>query len=248
MGVATTCKLLGVIEQATGGDEAPSHVAGAGPAGEEAAGAAGEILELGAGRRRYKLTRDPSGLAAFLDGCRKHKLTWPDWDKPHAIGEATVAARQAIASIGRVSGIPTKANGYVCEYVARKLVVGQLVAAARKGCYVDWSAVPLTALRAAAPDEYDLAASLPTAWTAGEASAFMFDRPDWGIFISMFACLFKEVTDHYAGADQAVLVEACGSANLGATAQLQRTRVGCAPRPLDVVRLLAEAASLSARS
>ena len=179
-------------------------------------------------------------MAAYLAACREQpQLDWPtNWGEPGAIGQAAAKARHTMVSIGRLCGFPSRSGGYVCEYVVRKLLVAQLVLAAGQGSHVDWDATPLAVLREVAPDESEFLQSLPAAWSASEASAFMFGRPDWGIFISMFGCLFKEVADQYPVAVHGQIEEACGSVHLRTKAELHRTRTSCAPRPAEAVRLV----------
>ena len=41
-------------------------------------------------------------------------------------------------------------------------------------------------------DLSDFLKTFPETWSAADVTNFIFGRPDWGIFVSLFACLLKD--------------------------------------------------------
>ena len=71
-------------------------------------------------------------------------------------------------------------------------MLGQLSASAPRG--VDWSQVPMDMLVRMSPDQGGHLSSFPAGWSAAQVSRYSTERDDWGVFVSMFACLWGAVT------------------------------------------------------
>lgn len=219
MGVAAVCRLFGVLTpDDDDGESNPDH-----------------HVRLGIKLRRYRFTRDSRELEVFLQACRRAPLCWPE--QARGLANLATAARQVVLAVGRATAaLQTRVDGYVADFLVRKLVLHRLVAEARAQRYIDWSATSLEQVRLVSADSSDALGSLPSKWTAADASWFFFDRPDWGCLISMFACLWKEVSE--AGLGQfAALVSACESDDFPLAVQSLSESLGVVPRPLAALRM-----------
>ena len=58
---------------------------------------------------------------------------------------------------------------------------------------VQWSEVSVDCLKQMSPDVCDYLSRVPAKWSAADLSRFCTDRDDWGVLVSMFACLWKSV-------------------------------------------------------
>lgn len=216
MGPATVCRLFQVLvpddsDAQTGAD----HV------------------HLGIKLRRYRFTHDSSVLDTFLQACRANPLQWPP---ACSLPDIAAIARQVVLAVGRhTAALQTKVDGYVADYIVRKLVLRRLVAEAADGRYIDWSATSVEQLRLVSADSGGFLAALPSNWVAADASWFFFDRPDWGCLISMYACLWKEAADTWGG--EAALA-ACASADFPMAVRSLTQAQGVVPRPAAVLKCL----------
>jgi hypothetical protein len=138
-----------------------------------------------------------------------------------------VIAETSIARIGAgveaiVKGIPPGVvpggRGYVRKTVLRKLIFA-CPAAHRAG---DWHAVSREDLQRWAPDEVDALGGFPETASADSMSMLVFDRPDWGLLIPLWACLCKPALRGIgeAGLEPESLEEADAQAIAGAAAAL----------------------------
>lgn len=190
-------------------------------------------VHLGVKLRRYRLTHDSSALDAFLQACHDNPLHWPP---ACSLPDIAAIARRVVVAVGRhTAALQTKVDGYVADHLVRKLVLRRLVAEAAERRYVDWSATSLEQLRLVSPDSGDFLAALPGTWSAADASWFFFDRPDWGCFVSMYACLWKEAADTWDG--EAALA-ACASADFPLAARSLTQAHGVVPRPAAVLKYI----------
>jgi hypothetical protein len=107
-----------------------------------------------------------------------------------------VLAETSIARIGAgveaiVNDIPPGAvpdrRGYVRKTVLRKLIFACPTALSAE----DWHTVTRVDLQRWAPDEAGVLSNFPETESAASMSMFLFDRPDWGLLISCWACLCK---------------------------------------------------------
>ena len=58
---------------------------------------------------------------------------------------------------------------------------------------VQWSDVSVDCLKQLSPDVCDYLSHVPAKWSAADLSRLCTDRDDWGVFVSMFACLWGAV-------------------------------------------------------
>ena len=58
---------------------------------------------------------------------------------------------------------------------------------------VQWSDVSVDCLKQMSPDVCDYLSRVPAKWSAADLSRFCTDRDDWGVLVSMFACLWGAV-------------------------------------------------------
>ena len=62
------------------------------------------------------------------------------------------------------------------------------------GCIdLHWSEVSVDCLKQMSLDVCDYLSHVPAKWSAADLSRFCTDRDDWGVFVSMFACLWGTV-------------------------------------------------------
>ena len=74
-------------------------------------------------------------------------------------------------------------------------------------------------------------------WSAADVSNFIFGRPDWGIFVSLFACLLKDaIKIPKVSSDE--LLERLASPIFGKTAEALRAQFGHAVHPAIVLKEL----------
>ena len=125
--------------------------------------------------------------------------------------------------------------GYVRDFLRRKLVLGQLSASAPRD--VDWSQVPMDMLVRMSPDQGGHLSSFPAGWSAAQVSRYSTERDDWGVFVSMFACLWGAVTKAkaYQGHRDA-LIALAASDEFRDAAQDHIQRYGAAAHVLMLVK------------
>ena len=73
-------------------------------------------------------------------------------------------------------------------------MVGQLSCSSGR-TNVQWSEVSVDCLKQLSPDVCDYLSRVPAKWSARDLSRFCTDRDDWGVFVSMFACLWGTVVN-----------------------------------------------------
>ena len=194
-------------------------------------------VHLGIKLRRYRFTHDSSALESFLRACRANPPRWPA--QCCTLSPIAATAKRLVAAIGRqTAALQTKVEGYVADYLVRKLVLGHLVAQARAQRYIDWEATSLEQLRLISADAAEFLATLPPKWSAADASWFFFDRPDWGCLISMYACLWKEAADTWCEQYKQALA-ACASEDFPLAVRALTEAHGVVPRPAAALRMCA---------
>ena len=135
---------------------------------------------------------------------------------------------------------PQDDTGYLVTFVCRKVVIA-LVASGRAS--VDWQTMSRDELREVCCDQSEFLATFDEKWSAADVSNFIFGRPDWGIFVSLFACLWKD-TDVTTKRCKEKLVQGIESGAFERAAATLRSAVGHNVHPALVVQKLREKNSL----
>ena len=84
---------------------------------------------------------------------------------------------------------PHDDTAYVVTSVARKVVIAMLSSGRAT---TEWAHMRRAELEELSCDQNDLLKSMPESWSAADISNFIFGRPDWGIFVSLFGCLLRD--------------------------------------------------------
>ena len=160
--------------------------------GEEQEAEAEESLHLGLTRRAYRQTGGSERLGDLLRAAREFRPP-PEVVNAATFKEMVLWAEEFDKFLGWKSATWRGQNGYVHDFLRRKLVLGQLSASSSRAD-VDWSEVPMDILMRMSPDQGGHLTSVPAKWSAAQLSRYCTERDDWGVFVSMFACLWGAVT------------------------------------------------------
>ena len=183
LGVSVFCRAVNVIQSA---EDAVSASARDGR----------EILVLGIQAQEFTLASQcPAELLRFIDACQHwEKTALKLWDLPlHAFAPKIREMLQDISAKAKLNW-----NSYVIDYLIRKFVICVLVHQEELGEQMDCS-VSWLSFESLAPDMTNqLQAAFPRDFSAADASHMITGRPDQALFLSMWACLFKEVEARYA--------------------------------------------------
>ena len=131
----------------------------------------------------------PPVFCAFRKACQ---VAQPAWEKVRGetCGRSVAETAKDIIEIVDGIGSPVPAaNGYVRKTVIRTL----MLACPSILMNADWGGVLRTDLQTWSPDATDVLEQFPPATSAETISMFMFGRPDWGLLVSMWGCLWKQV-------------------------------------------------------
>jgi hypothetical protein len=107
----------------------------------------------------------------------------------------------SIKSVLRIVGAcgwwVAEGDSYVSGFMVRKMVLAWVEEMKTKGKTqaIDWGEVSRDVLMEACADETGYLELFDTESTAEDISNIMFSRPDLGIFVSMYCCLFKEACE-----------------------------------------------------
>ena len=98
-----------------------------------------------------------------------------------------------------------------------------------------WDDVLVSTLQAACPEQTTMLQTGPPHWSDACLSRCIFGRPDWGLFVSMFACLWKEAVD--AWPDHVPQMEATLESKIFVDAlKTMSTAHGSTPCPMKVLQ------------
>ena len=217
-GVASTCLEWGLIEcvpaktrqgvlprkrrrkmRAKGQQASPSPSRRAQEEAEEE-----EQWHLGLRSRTYRRTGAHERLGELLQASRFFRQP-PEIVDSTTFMEMVSWAEEFDKFLGRHSSTWAGQVGYAHDRLRRKLVVGQLSSSSGR-TNVQWSDVSVDCLKRLSPDVCDYLSRVPAKWSARDLSRFCTDRDDWGVFVSMFACLWGMVVNAkaYRGASRRV--------------------------------------------
>ena len=146
----------------------------------------------------------------------------------------TRRAEAALQRIGAKSGalpFSTKdASGYCIDFLRRKLVAARLLQQNLHEC--DWSTVDKASLQGMSADAKANLEEITDTWRASEISSFFTGRADWGLFASVFPCLWGEVADKLSTEDdRARALALVKSKDFLRVVQSFRRSEGIAPHP-----------------
>ncbi len=191
-------------------------------------------------------TRNDALLATLVQACRGavERELWPlrRARDSGALEALPFSVRALVGFLGQVCpALQSKGDGYCAAFLARKLTVGLL---AETGTDIDWGVVSLARLRLVSADQSSCLDSFPEDWTAKEVSEFIFGRPDWGIFVSAYNCLWLEAAAGCRGPQAlAKLLDAVASPAFASAVSLFAVGHGVSPHPTLAVRALDVSAS-----
>ena len=94
----------------------------------------------------------------------------------------------------------TGKTNYVVDSVVRKHVL------ARQQGTVGWEECGMKTLMSLSVDQCHVLKSLPSSWTASEASLLICHQPDWPLLVSMFTCLWHDVVESVPEAEAVLTV------------------------------------------
>ncbi len=228
-GAASCCRVLGLIRPTTSGQEKKRK-------GKDIPAASQGKVSLGLGGREYEFTGEFGQLEDLLDITRGMPA-WPEIVDAASLLTAGVEIQALVARVADVlPGFQGKSGeGYVRSFVVRKLLCGcWLQTPCAKRASLDWSAIPVTALESWCPDQSQNLSGFPRSWTAQDLSAFLFDRPEWGMFASMFMCLWSEAASQW---DEESLLRCVSSRAFGDAARAHKKLRGVAGHPAVLLKV-----------
>ncbi len=166
----------------------------------------------------------------------------PEWSQLLLIQDGA----DALSIARRLRGICCKAaeaaptilfsddTGYGVASVVRKVMLA-LLASGRAS--VDWGSMSRAELEELCCDQSDFLKAFPEAWSAADVSDFVFGRSDWGIFVSLFACLMKDALK-IPNVQPGPVLHCLASPTFGRAADALRAQYGHAVHPALVFKEL----------
>jgi serine/threonine protein kinase len=255
-GLITVASHLGIIEKKELIDEpVPRRRRQALPvatAAAKPAGAAQQEYRLGKNLTVYKvLGPSESKCDEFLEATRAEECFLGK--TPSDAGASTPCAFDdlvdygtrrvgaALQRIGNKSGaLPFSdkdASGYCIDFLKRKLVIARLFRQNLQES--DWSTVSKASLQSMSADAKENLEDVPDAWGASQISSFFTGRADWGLFASVYPCLWGEVADKLSTEDdRARALALVKSKDFLRVVHAFRRTEGIAPHPAVAYRIL----------
>ena len=100
----------------------------------------------------------------------------------------------------KTNAFPIKSKGYCFEFALRKFIIGEArrlygpeLPASSRGNAVDWTKTSIEEIRSVVADSGEHLTIFRSDVVASAASHCIFQRDDWGMMFSCFACLWNEV-------------------------------------------------------
>lgn len=175
----------------------------------------------------------PPAFAAFREACKVAQPAWEILVAPDHGRSVVEVAKDIIAIVSAIGSPIPATKGYVRKTVIRSL----LLACPAIRLDADWAAVMRTDLQEWAPDEKGVLEQFPATATAEAISTFMFRRPDWGLLVSMWGCMWNPVPQILAQADvQQEDITAAVAETMCEVAQAMQNKTGRVNPPAAVVR------------
>ena len=133
-------------------------------------------------------------------------------------------------------------NGYVVTSLVRKVVLA-LLASGRASA--DWGSMSKAELEELCCDQHEFLKAFPEEWSAADVSNFVFGRGDWGMFVSLFACLMKDALKKIPEGESGAALHCLASPTYGRAADEMRAQSGHAVHPALVLKELGRQGHLS---
>ena len=194
LGSVTTCVNFGIIEKrdsgAMGDGKVPSRNAGD-----------SKVFRLGLMQNEYVRSKERGRITAFLNSCRKHGNVWKNILQQSSINNVLQRVHLLLDAIADESEGAVKAGsreGYVRLHLVRKLFLTWL---AYQPQPQRWGHVDIKVIQELSPDQKKYLDQFPEKWSVHDVSCLVFGRSDWGIFVSLFACLWHDVITRYVKDD-----------------------------------------------
>ena len=212
-------------------------------------GVAQQTHRLGSNLTEYEVL-DPSASHCdkFLEATRAEELCSATPSDAGSFDDlvdyATRRARAALQRIAAKSGaLPFSAQdatGYCIDWLTRKLVAARILQQNLQKC--DWSHVSKASLQHMSADAKKNLEHIPdTTYNASEISSFFTGRADWGLFASVFPCLWGEVAEKLSTEDdRARALSLVKSKDFLRVVESFRKTEGIVPHPAVAYSLLDE--------
>ena len=111
-----------------------------------------------------------------------------DKDALAIVRKVRVVLSKAVKASPRI--FPHGGAGHaVTSSVARKVVLAMLSSGRAT---TDWASMCRAELEELCADQHELLKTFPETWSAADISNFIFGRPDWAIFVSLFGSLLRD--------------------------------------------------------
>ena len=247
-GLIATAINLGIIRQKRRLPASPQVVNRA----AKPAGAAQQTYRLGNSFTEYEVL-DPSASKCdkFLEATRaeEHVLA-SECSTPQPISTpgtlddlvdyGSKRAKAALQRIATKSGaLPFSADdasGYCIDFLIRKLVAARIFRQKLHNC--DWSCVDKASLQSMSADAKKNLEHIPDSCNARDISCILTGHANWGLFASMFPCLWGEVADKLSTKDDLTkALKIVQSQDFLRTVQSYRKTNGIAPHPAVAYQL-----------
>ena len=131
----------------------------------------------------------PAEFVAFRKACRDAQPAWEVARCMTSVRDVGTAIAEIVRNIGCHI---LRVNGYVRKTVTRSLLLAcpNVLNAAEEA---PWASVRRVELQMWVPDQSHVLEMFPPTATAADISTFMFGRPDWGLFVSLWGCTWHPV-------------------------------------------------------
>jgi len=164
------------------------------------------VYHLGVTQRKYVLAPEAAREAAvrkLLAARSAVETTWSGLQDDTDVMSIMAACRKAFRDAAEAAPtmFPKHDTGYIATFVGRKVVLARLAG----GLSVDWGGISRLDLEELSCDQSGSLKACDETWSAADISNFIFGRPDWGMFVSVFACLWHEAVAVKGTSRQALL-------------------------------------------
>ena len=160
-----------------------------------AQGPEGRVYRFGLSLREYALAPDAEREAATRRLLAASSVVETEWRALLQSGADALSFMRQFREIIRTAAetapkmFPKSDVGYVATFVGRKVLLAMV---AHGYMTVDWSSLDRPALEELCCDQNGFLQEFDASWSAADISNFIFGRPDWGMFVSLFACLWRD--------------------------------------------------------